>query len=83
MSFRLFDPTGLHQPQQFPLFHSCVQLLLPILVTLFAFSPYLARLAWNKIQPGKYPELELVHARNQAIASSLKFLNVVRTHAHP
>ena len=56
-------------------FDFVLQLLLPVLVAVLAFMPYLARLAWNKIHPGK--SWEVHNMRNRAIASSFKFLNIV------
>ena len=58
-------------------FDFVLQLLLPVIVAVLAFAPYLTRLAWNKIRPGKYTESDVRNTRNRAIASSLKFLNVV------
>ena len=58
-------------------FDFVLQLLLPVLVALVAFTPYSARLLWNKIQPETCTEMELRDRRNQAVATSFKFLNVV------
>ena len=52
-------------------FDFVLQLLLPLIVTGIAFVPYLMRLGCGKVEPG-----ELLEMRNDAIASSLGFINV-------
>ena len=60
-----------------------LQLLLPIIFSIAAFLGYAVRLARNKIQPDRYSHNELHQIRNKALASSLKFLNVVYEHFFP
>ena len=61
--------THTHRPSEFNL-----QLLLPIMYSIIAFTPYL----FNKwMRADKYDHLELRTMRNRAISASFKFVNVV------